>query len=184
MLPIQSGYRFVLTYNLINNAHERHLSATVLDIEQSKIDRMLTQWHATEGRKSFMCYVLQHKYTGVHLQMSNLKGDDYYRCSQLDRACHSNGAFHVFLSPLELTVTRINDEGYEEEGNEELCLSSITSLQGVELQDSLTISKDSLVQRNLYQSREHDEQWGGEHLGNQHADIQQVYHDAVCVALR
>ena len=34
----------------------------------------------------------------------------------------------------------MNDEGYEEEANEELCLSSITSLQGVELQDPLRLS--------------------------------------------
>jgi hypothetical protein len=41
----------------------------------------------------------------------------------------------------------------------------------------------TVVQIDLYKTREHDEQWGGEHLGNQHADIQQAYHDTVRVML-
>ena len=121
MLPIQSGYRFVLTYNLVNTALERHLSASVLDTEQSKIGRMLDEWYPMRDRQTFMCYVLQHKYTDANLRLHNLKGDDYYRCSQLDRACQSNGRLCVFLARLELTVTRINEEEYWEEEEEKLC---------------------------------------------------------------
>ncbi|KIX97549.1 uncharacterized protein Z520_07002 [Fonsecaea multimorphosa CBS 102226] len=160
VLPVQSGYRFVLTYNLIDTGLKRHPSAAALDAEQSQIDRMLAEWYAMQG---------------------SLKGDDYYRCSQLDRACQSSGRFCFFLFRLELTVTPIDDEEYGEDGEEELCLNGVVTLQGIRLQDSLTISKDSLVQRNLYEAREHDQQWGGERLGNQHADIQQVYRDAVAV---
>ena len=183
MLPVQSGYRFVLTYNLIHAALERHPSAAGLDIEQSEIDRMLAEWHAMQGRPWSMCYVLQHKYTGANLQLRSLKGDDYYRCSQLDRACQSNGHFCLFLSWLELTVTRTNNWQYRGEKKEELCLNDIVTLQGIRLQGSLVTWEDCLAQRNLYEAREHDEQWGGEHLGNEYADIQQVYLDAVRVML-
>ena len=181
MLPIQSGYRFVLTYNLVNTALERHLSASVLDTEQSKIGRMLDEWYPMRDRQTFMCYVLQHKYTDANLRLRNLKGDDYYRCYQLHGACRTDGRFCIFLSRLELTVTRTNDEEYEEKAEEKLYLDGVFALQGIKLRDSLVISEDCVVQRNVHESREHDEQWGGEHMGNQYADIQQVYRDTVRV---
>ncbi|EXJ81805.1 hypothetical protein A1O1_07870 [Capronia coronata CBS 617.96] len=159
--PVQSGYRFVLTYNLINTTLERSPSAAVLDVEQSKICRILAEWDSMQDKPQGMCYVLQHKYTGASLQLSGLKCDDYYRCSQLDRACRSNGRFCVFLSRLGLTVTRINEEAYEEEDKEELFLKDTVTLEGIQLRDSMRIGKDCLVQRNLYEAREHDEQWEG-----------------------
>ncbi|OAL36412.1 hypothetical protein AYO20_04308 [Fonsecaea nubica] len=184
ILPVKSGCRFVLTYNLINATVPRQLSAAVLDVEQSKIDGVLTEWYSMQDQPQFLCYVLEHKYTGAGLQLSCLKGDDYYRCSQLERACQSNGRFCLFLSRLQLTVSRSNDEEYEQEGNEELCLNDVVTLQGTKLQDSLKISDDLIVQQSVYANRDRDEQWGGEHLGNQHAEIVQAYHDAVIVIVR
>jgi hypothetical protein len=180
VLPVKSGYRFVLTYNLINNTVQTPLSAAVRDIEASQIDRMFCEWDSMQNSPDAMCYVLQHKYTAAKLQMGGLKGDDYFRCSHLHQAVgRSNGRFCVLLACLELLVTRVNDETYEEEQEESLRLRDIATLNGIKLQDSLEIPKEFLVQTNLYEDREHDEQWGGEHLGNQHADIQQLYHDAV-----
>ncbi|KIW36506.1 uncharacterized protein PV06_11271 [Exophiala oligosperma] len=181
VLSVQSGYRLVLTYNLINTTSDRHPSAAALDVEQSNIEATLGGWCSMPDKPRFMCYVLQHKYTSAKLRLSGLKGDDYYRCCWLDRACRSNGRFCLVLARLELTVTRINDEECLDQGDEELCLNDIVTLEGFQLQDSLSIRKDSLAQRGLYESREHDEQWGGEHLGNQHADIEQVNRDAVAV---
>ncbi|OAP58935.1 hypothetical protein AYL99_06232 [Fonsecaea erecta] len=182
VLPVQSGYRLVLTYNLAHTGIKHQPSATVLDMEQSRIGQMLDKWSSMKDRPQFMCYALRHKYTAAHLQLANLKGDDYYRCFQLDQACQSNGHFCVLLSRMKLTVTRINDEDeYDDSAQEELRLEGVVTLQGFKLRDALKISDTNLVPSNLYDDRQHDEQWGGEHLGNQHAEISQVYRDTVAL---
>lgn len=141
---------------------------------------MLSEWDYMPDPPEAMCYVLQHKYTGAKFRLGGLKGDDYYRCSHLDQAARrSNGRFCILLARLQLRVTRVNDETYEEEHEGILRLQDIATLNGTMLQDSLRISKEFVAQGNLYENRKHDEQWGGEHLGNQHANIQQLYHDAV-----
>jgi hypothetical protein len=169
VLPVQSGYRFVLTYNLIDVT--RHLSAAVLDVEQSKIHQMLAEWHSMQEKPLFMCYVLERKYSSVSLR--RLKGDDNHRCYQLDKACQSNGRFLVFLSQLERTAPRVNDD-FLEKWAEQLNLHDIVSLQGTKISHSVRISIDCLVQRDLYEGRKHDELREGNH-------IQQVYHDTVRV---
>ncbi|KIV89616.1 hypothetical protein PV10_07002 [Exophiala mesophila] len=190
VLPIQSGYRCVLTYNLINTVIECHPSASARGIEQSKIERMLVDWHAMQDKEPFMCYALQHRYLSDNLQLDSLKGDDHYRCSQLDRACQSNGRFCIFLSRLELTDSVIDDgsdkQAVEGDG---LRLNGVFTLQGLKLQDSFLISHSHLAQRNLYEARDCDDvqrrtyetyDHTSEDLVNS-AEIQQVYHDVVAV---
>ena len=180
MLPVQSGYRFVLTYNLINNTVQTPLSATLRDIEASQIDRMLSEWNSLQDPPDAMCYVLQHKYTATRLRLVGLKGDDYYHCSHLGQAAgRSNGRFYILLARLELLVTRVNDGAYEGEGEERLCLQDIVTLNGIKLQDSIEISDKILAQGHLYEDRGYDQQWGEEHLGNEYAEIQQLYQNAV-----
>ena len=76
-------------------------------------------------------------------------------------------------------MTRVNDGAYEGEGEERLCLQDIVTLNGIKLQDSIEISDKILAQGHLYEDRGYDQQWGEEHLGNEYAEIQQLYQNAV-----
>ncbi|KIW93310.1 uncharacterized protein Z519_05915 [Cladophialophora bantiana CBS 173.52] len=149
---IQSGYPFALTYIIINVAIERPLSVKVLDVKQPKIDGMFAEWSPMQDHPLCMYYALQDKYTGASIKLQSLNGDDYYRISHPDRACQSNG-FCVFLSQLQLTMTRINDE---EEGTKDLRLNNIVTQQGARVQDSLAIEADFFAP-DLYEAPEHDE---------------------------
>ena len=149
---------------------------------------MLIDWHDMQDKKPFMCYALQHRYLSDNLQLDSLKGDDYYRCFQLDRACQSNGRFCIFLSRLELTESQ-NDDGKDNQVVEGagLRLNGVFTLQGLKLQDSFEIRHSHLVQRNLYEARDCDEvqrrtyetfDYLWEEMVTS-AEIQQVYRDVV-----
>ncbi|KAJ4581247.1 hypothetical protein HRR81_000288 [Exophiala dermatitidis] len=178
VLPIQAGYRVVLTYDLINDTTELELSAAVQDAEQSGIKQMLNEWHSMPDRPALMCYILQHADTSPDLRLGSLKGDDYYRCSQLHRACRSNGRFCVFLSRLRQDVTRSNDEdGGDLE--ERACLRDIVTLRGDKLQNILAIQTDCLAQG--YEDSQPHEQWDGAHSDDQHAEAGGARHDTVAI---
>lgn len=86
----------------------------------------------------------------------------------------------VLLAHLERCVTQPNDEGGEDYCEEQLTLRNIVDTNGFMLQIGLNIPSSFLVQESLYEDRDPDEQAGGEHLGNQHADLEFTYKDTVC----
>jgi hypothetical protein len=73
----------------------------------------------------------------------------------------------------------MNDEGGEEDAQSELRLDRIVDLEGFTLRESLLIPDEYLLQQGLYDSRDPDEQTGGEYMGNQHAEFDQFYNDTV-----
>ncbi|MCJ1391367.1 hypothetical protein MMC18_004230 [Xylographa bjoerkii] len=158
--PIQSGYRWVLTYNLTSASSGCPMSATELDVQLD-------------------CFCQTLAYTDAGLKLAELKGDDYYRACYVANACRKVGDFCVLLASMQKVVTLPNDEGGEENAQSELRLNRILDLEGFALQKSLTIPEDFLLQPWLYGSRDNDEQHGGEYLGNQHADFDQYYNDSV-----
>ncbi|EHY60942.1 uncharacterized protein HMPREF1120_08885 [Exophiala dermatitidis NIH/UT8656] len=186
VLPVQAGYRVVLTYNLVNNSTELQLSAAVQDVEQSRIKQMLNKWYSMPNRPALMCYALQHEYTSAKLQfrlpklrLSSLKGDDYYRCCQLDSACRSNGRFCVFLSTLErhVNVTGSKDEDYEEV-EESSCLRDIVTLHGDKLQNT-SMQTDCLARG--YEHSQLVKQWAVGRLDDEPSQSERVYHDTVAI---
>ena len=114
------------------------------------------------------------------MKLAALKGDDYYRTQFVADACSKDGGFHVLLAHMQKLITRPNDEEYEDSEESKLSLERIVELQGFELQTSLKISEDCVLQQtDLYNNRAPDEQMGGEYLGNQHAEIDHFYSDTV-----
>jgi hypothetical protein len=125
----------------------------------------------------YLCYALDHQYTVASLNLANLKGDDYNRARYVADGCREAGGFCVLLANLSMVVTFPNDEG-DDDRKSHLQLNRIVDMEGFVLKESLLISTDYLLQ-NLYHSRDPDSQTGGEYMGNQHADIDQIYNDTV-----
>ena len=122
-----------------------------------------------------------HQYTDAGLRLANLKGDDYHQARLVADACSKAGDFCVLLASLQKVVTFMNDEGGEEDAESDLGLETIVDLEGYILGNSRSIPESFLLQQWLYDSRDPDNQRGGEYMGNQHAEINQTYNDTVCV---
>ena len=78
----------------------------------------------------------------------------------------------------------VNDPNYEEderETNSQLYLTHIVDLGGFSLSvhQSLVIDEAFLLEEIFDSDRDPDTQFGGEFMGNQHADINQFYNDSV-----
>ncbi|KAK4187865.1 hypothetical protein QBC35DRAFT_463480 [Podospora australis] len=100
VLPVTSGYRWVLTYNLTLDPDEERAPAVDMqdpDIEQldSALDRLLTSQH-------FDCFyhMLDHDYTEANLSLQSLKTADYARVQALTLLSKER-KFDVFLSVIE-----------------------------------------------------------------------------------
>ena len=72
-------------------------------------------------------------------------------------------------------VTFPNDDYGEDNAECELRINQIVDLELFMLRKSLAISESTLLQQELYDSRDPDQEDGGEYLGNEHADIEQFY---------
>lgn len=175
---VESGYRWVLTYNLVNTSSTIPETAARLDAQTSQLVQALALWRSLDPQPQCLCYALAHKYTSAARKLANLKGRDYFRARCIADASRKAGDFDVFLASMQNTVTMLN-EGGEEESDSELHIEYIADLEGILLQYSLYISEDFLLQPSLYDSRDDYEQSGGEYLGNSHADLERVYHDTV-----
>lgn len=186
--PVQSGYRWVLTYNLIKDKYTFPQSASGLDARTRRFQAVLDSWSTRSPIADFLCYALDHQYTDASLKLSNLKGHDHARVRTVQDACRANGDFYVFLANLETVETWPDDDvvsgGDGDEDAEgvdwDLRLRRVLDLEGHPLSaTALCISASLLIQSYMFSGRDPDRQTGGEYTGNQHADIDRYYNDTV-----
>lgn len=177
--PVQEGYRWVLTYNLIHDSKDQAPSASILDARTRDFIQSLTQWQDSQPRHGYLVWTLDHKYTKVGLELAYLKGDDYHRVRHAVLSYTAHGEIFVMLANMELYVTSQNDEEGEE--SSELYLRHIVDTDGFQLSlpDGVPITEDALLQTLFDTERDPDQQGGGEYLGNQYAEIDRWYKDSV-----
>ncbi|KAL2057964.1 hypothetical protein ABVK25_001581 [Lepraria finkii] len=180
--PVQTGYRWVLTYNLINESKDPYRSASALDARTGHFAQALTRWQNLEDVPQYLAYPLDHQYTDRDLRLARLKGDDYPRARHVAQSCAVHGEFYILLANMSMHITDPNDENEEPEESE-LLLSHIVDLEGFTLSiyDSLKISDTLLLQGISYSDREPDVQRGGNYMGNQYAEIDQFFKDSVMI---
>lgn len=179
--PVQSGYRWVLIYNLINTSSDFPPSAARLDAQTLSLCQTLTEWQSLEDPPQFLCYALEYQYTGAGIKSAMMKSNDYNRVRFVADSGQKSGKFCVLLAKLQKVKSFTKDEGGEEEADTRLLLNDIMDLEGFNFEAILRISKDNILHYWLYQSRDPDAQHGGEYVGNQHEEIDQIYNDSVCV---
>jgi len=90
VLPVTSGYRLVLTYNLLSNG-ESKLAAGLGD-DQAKLCALLASWTRSHKRMDGdaplqLAYILEHEYTQAGLRLDRLKGNDRRKVEYLKGAC-------------------------------------------------------------------------------------------------
>ncbi|KAI1504418.1 hypothetical protein F5X99DRAFT_40119 [Biscogniauxia marginata] len=106
VLPVKSGYRWVLTYNLAMFP-AKNKPESVLDTfigGERELRRILGSWaeevRGGQRRASPLCYALQHKYSEENVSLEALKYTDRARANRLQRIC-SNLRFDLVLATLE-----------------------------------------------------------------------------------
>jgi hypothetical protein len=186
---VTSGYRLVLTYNLIN-AHSNPAKTPVeFDTKKNELENALTFWKDNYTKNASDCpkllvYILEHLYTTFSLSYSRLKGGDALKGQCLAELCGKHG-FEFFLAELEFEVEGTcadedNDEGawkdmywrsvHNEEPethwiseiqNERLSLGHIVDLEGAKLLNTVPLNKSQIVQEDPFSGDPDDEDFSG-----------------------
>ncbi|KAL8838115.1 MAG: hypothetical protein Q9170_002256 [Blastenia crenularia] len=179
--PIQTGYRWVLAYNLINGSQGSSRSASALDARIGEFTQALTTWQDLTGAPRYLAYPLDHQYTNRDLKLAHLKGNDFYRAHHVAQSCAAHGEYYMLLGNMEMCITDRNDEE-EMEKESALSLFQIVDPQGYDLINStIEISTTNLLRGESYEDRAPDVQRGGNYLGNQYAEIDQFFRDSVLI---
>jgi hypothetical protein len=117
---VTSGYRFVLTYNLINTNPEKPAKVPIeLSSKIGELEDVLLFWKHSYREKASGCptvlaYILEYLYTEQSLSYPGLKGYDHLRCECLLDLCKKHG-FIIYLAKLERRVDgECGDEDNEE----------------------------------------------------------------------
>jgi len=177
--PVQTGYRWVLTYNLVIDHDSSRLSASVLDSQIQSLVEALSTWERLPNPPDFLVYPLDHQYTPRNLRLSSLKGLDYQRARCLADSCDRYGESYLFLAQLDKCKIWPNDEDGESNMARQRYLYHVCSLEGFELSPlEVDINKTSLLSSISY-DRDPDFRGGGEYIGNQHGEIEETYSDMV-----
>ena len=115
--PVISGYRLVLTYNILHVSSDLASSRppSILDDHKGNINKALAEWNSrfdgAASPASRLLYMMEHEYSEANIGMGLLKGKDQLRASCLFDAAQQNG-FHLFFAHFVHTRSGGCDEDY------------------------------------------------------------------------
>lgn len=173
--PITSGYRLVLTYNLVDaSGSTGKQSAAQLYEKRNELEGLLRLWNRDFDHQEKLVYILDHQYTKTSLRLQNLKGQDRALGQHLDTVCSQNGFQLMFA---QMTKSE-SDEDYG--GENDLSLQHVVLPDGLLLADSCDIEEDDILQEDQF-DREADSEDEAEWTGNAETPASSRYHDTVCM---
>ena len=193
---VTSGYRLVLTYNLIDLSQGLQRSAAMLSREKRMLKGIISSWtRSVEGPASkaphFLAYKLDHKYTDANLRFRSLKGLDKVKADYFREVCAgANAGF--FLASMERKVMGSCEEYHSRyrtqkmHALDDVVLDSIElkrmiDLNGSVLAREISIDGTDIVQRDPF-ARDPDKEDFAGYTGNEGASATQFYHDTVSIA--
>ncbi|KAJ4364668.1 hypothetical protein N0V83_009265 [Neocucurbitaria cava] len=162
--PVTSGYRLVITYNLVQDQALPRQTAAALDASYAKLEKLL-------------------HYTEASLSLGNLKAQDAAKARYLEHLCVKNGVYW-FLAQM----TRNAQEDYfEEDTTEEIQLGETFTPTGKHISSKLTDIDPVHILADvddLYGGRSADSEDEGEYTGNENMPSAYRYHNTVVVLVR
>ncbi|KAK7744787.1 hypothetical protein SLS62_010020 [Diatrype stigma] len=175
---ITSGYRLVLTYNIIQEAGAK-TSASYFVQQQNHLQSWITRWRDAFPKTTKLVYRLEHKYSKNGLSLRQLKGSDAGRVQSLYDLCARNG-FYLFLARL----TKTENEGEDADDfveDECLQLEYLLSCDGVEVGFYCSVKIGDILGRDPYADRDPDSESEGPYTGNESQPSEYRYHDSAAV---
>ncbi|KAI9744730.1 MAG: hypothetical protein M1818_001655 [Claussenomyces sp. TS43310] len=209
VLPVTSGRRLVLTYNIINTLGV-HASASDIVKSSTRLRNIFLSWqHLYDNKKdresSMLVYQLEHQYTQVSLHFHALKGADKQIVSTLKQTCSELG-FHIYLAILERVV--LGDTGEHEDGDygyyggyddepldnfheivdvieEDVKLLQVVDLAENVVANDMDVHDDNVITRGHYSDEDPQEEDYSGFTGNEGVTATHFYrHTAVVVVPR
>ncbi|KAG9518309.1 hypothetical protein KCV07_g5717, partial [Aureobasidium melanogenum] len=199
---VTSGYRWVLTYNLVQADFE-HFNSTAS--AEQKLRGILTEWNKisknASGEADRIIYQLDHKYTDASIRLQTLKGSDLLKAQRLFSVGNQMG-YALYLASLEKQVHGSAESGYhgyrsryddEEEGSdgefhaiedvleESLTLTRVVDPDGLVVITDLAIEEEDILQEEPYEDRDPDEHEYEGWTGNAGATSTHWYKDSALV---
>ncbi|KAI9882227.1 MAG: Sorting nexin mvp1 [Watsoniomyces obsoletus] len=200
--PVISGYRFVITYNLIYTGMGGPQNAAIISNHESRMRKTMALWqqrmHDPTAPKSF-AYILAHEYTEAGLGFHDLKGRDRHVAQTLLNAAHTEG-FCVYLANVHREVeggcdgmgdeeddedVGLTAEGFhkiEEVCSDETYLKQVVSWPNRIVADTLKIHETRFVQHRVFKRPPDDEEYSG-YTGNEGVSAIHFYHHTAIIIL-
>lgn len=175
--PISSGYRLVITYNLLQQ-HGSPPSAGRFIEQQAELQELLQKWASALQSETRVIYRLGHKYSQSSLSIQNMKGRDAQLIRCLDQACQATG-FYIFLAIMTKTEGGEDDDYYGGNDEDSLQLDHVTALDGSYIAGSVDVETSEILGPDPYKGRAADSEDEGEFTGNESMPSQYRYHDSV-----
>lgn len=174
--PLTSGYRLVLTYNIIHGGGVR-MSAGLVDKQSAHLRSLLIKWRTNLPHREMLVYLLEHKYTQSSLSLENLKGRDRVVCQSLSEVgleCE----FTIFLAKMTRTSEDSDYGDYDDPDEDWTQLQDIKTCDGFTICGSADVEDKEILGTDVW-NRDPDSQDEGEFTGNESMPATLRYHDAV-----
>ena len=195
--PIKSGFRLVLTYNLVQSASNVPISPFSSCDATARLGALFRLWNDHLLKKQsnptrLMAYVLQHRYTEANLTLHHLKGQDRAKAEIVREACANHG-IDFYLANLEYLKTGgCEGSGYDDEDvgfhliDEILCtethLRAVFRLDGRKFAEEVTINESDIIQDDAFEREPDDEDYNG-FTGNEGVSATHFFRDSCFVII-
>lgn len=183
--PVESGYRLVLTYNLVRTGYKGPTSASALVDEKLRFQGILSDWmqrfNAGQPTLSKLAWVLDHKYSEANLGLQKLKGRDDLLGRYVAEICKKEG-FVIMFANMTLTVYEAARDLYDDDELEKtLALSKVFDASGRLTIYDAGIKEEEIIQTDCFDRQ--PDKVEAEETGNEGVDETHFYHDAVSLSL-
>jgi hypothetical protein len=180
---VTSGYRLVLTYNLVQDQSLPKQTAAALDASAAQLTKLLGTWDSHFQHLDWFAYPLEHMYTPASLSLKNLKGQDAAKGRYLDQLCAKNDVYW-FLAKM---TKETQEEDFGDDDIDAIRLSDIVTPNGKTVYLNLEDVNEERILADtdyLYGERDADSQDEGEYTGNENMPSTCRYHNTVAIIMR
>jgi len=206
VLPVTSGCRLALVYNLMRRGRGRRPQPPCYETEQTRLATLLKRWSANkespdDDTPEKLVYPLEHAYTAAELSFQALKGPDAAAAAVLNTAARQSSCdLHVALLTIEESGSaehtgyfgsrrwgRGDDEDLADFEVSEVCERSATlsnwgRADGSQVELGMfPFDDDELCPADALDDMEPDEQYFQEATGNEGASFDRTYRRAALV---
>ncbi|GFP51853.1 hypothetical protein TASIC1_0001000500 [Trichoderma asperellum] len=172
VLPVTSGFRWVLTYNLALDLTGPGPSASLPRFETPALRRTLKQWLSVAGasrERNCVYHVLDHDYTEANISLKALKARDFAQVHVL-KEISSELAVDVFLryakySHYDYDDDESNYHNLDEVFETKYAVKTLVDLEGNVVTQGLHLNEDDILQENCFENLEAEEEYEG-FMGN------------------
>lgn len=191
VLPVRSGYRWVLTYNMAIDKHAQRPSAALKRSETRALRHTLRRW--PDDGPAYLLHTLDHHYTQANVCLNNLKTRDLAQVQTLMDAAQELD-FEIFLALIEKEemgaveytpgsrrgyyYNPYDDEDDDDEDDEESYhhiddimeenykIKSLFDLQGRLVAESLSFDTEQMLDPEAFEDLDCDEEDYEGYMGN------------------